>query len=89
MDSIQLQNLFTHLESVITWRVSHSDEDFNLAPQFNPNDYKGSHLGNYISEKKLTHQEVVILLMALLPRLDPSLLKRVYLEYPSLSLIHI
>lgn len=83
MDSIQLQNLFTHLESVITWRVSHSDEDFNLAPQFNPNDYKGSHLGNYISEKKLTHQEVIILLMALLPRLDPSLLKRVYLEYPS------
>ena len=83
MDSIQLQNLFTHLESVITWRVSHSDEDFNLAPRFNPNDYKGSHLGNYISEKKLTHQEVIILLMALLPRLDPSLLKRVYLEYPS------
>ena len=83
MDSIQLQNLFTHLESVITWRVSHADEDFNLAPQFNPNDYKGSHLGNYISEKKLTHQEVIILLMALLPRLDPSLLKRVYLEYPS------
>ncbi|WP_336732549.1 ATP-binding protein [Chryseobacterium sp. VD8] len=83
MDSIQLQNLFTHLESVITWRVSHSDEDFNLAPQLNPNDYKGSHLGNYISEKKLTHQEVIILLMALLPRLDPSLLKRVYLEYPS------
>lgn len=83
MDSIQLQNLFTHLESVITWRVSHFDEDFNLAPQFNPNDYKSSHLGNYISEKKLTHQEVVILLMALLPRLDPSLLKRVYLEYPS------
>lgn len=83
MQPTQLQNLFNYLESVITWRVNHPEEDFSAVPEFNPEDYRNIHLGNYISEKQLTHQEIVILLMALLPRLDPALLKRVYLEFPS------
>lgn len=83
MEAKQLQKLFTHLEEVITWRINHSSEDFNTgAPEFNTHDHEGFQLGNYISGKELTHQEVVILLMALVPRLDPLLLKRIYLEFP-------
>lgn len=83
MEAKQLQKLFTHLEEVITWRINNSSEDFNTgAPEFNTHDHEGFQLGNYISGKELTHQEVVILLMALVPRLDPSLLKRIYLEFP-------
>ncbi|WP_343679601.1 ATP-binding protein [Chryseobacterium arthrosphaerae] len=83
MEAKQLQKLFTHLEEVITWRINNSSEDFNTgAPEFNTHDYEGFQLGNYISGKELTHQEVVILLMALVPRLDPLLLKRIYLEFP-------
>ncbi|GEM_PF-5536456 len=83
MEAKQLQKLFTHLEEVITWRINNSSEDFNIeAPEFNTNDHEGFQLGNYISEKGLTHHEVVVLLMALMPRLDPLLLKRLYLEFP-------
>jgi AAA+ superfamily predicted ATPase len=83
----QIQKLFTHLEEVITWRINNTSEDFNLGvPEFKTDDHKGFQLGDYISGKELTHQEVVILLMALLPRLDPSLLKRIYLEFPNSAL---
>lgn len=84
MEQEQIQKLFTHLEEVIKWRINNASEDFNTAaPDLKTNDHEGFHLGNYISGKKLTHQEVIILLMALLPRLDPSLLKRIFLEFPS------
>lgn len=84
MEQEQIQKLFTHLEEVIKWRINNASEDFNTAaPELKTNDHEGFQLGNYISRKKLTHQEVIILLMALLPRLDPSLLKRIFLEFPS------
>ncbi|UKB82378.1 ATP-binding protein [Chryseobacterium sp. MEBOG06] len=83
MEAKQIQKLFTHLEEVITWRINNSSEHFNVgAPEFKTSDHEGFQLGDYISGKELAHQEVVILLMALLPRLDPSLLKRIYLEFP-------
>ncbi|SIQ61131.1 ATP-binding protein [Chryseobacterium indoltheticum] len=84
MEQEQIQKLFTHLEEVIKWRINNASEDFNTAaPELKTNDHEGFQLGNYISGKKLKHQEVIILLMALLPRLDPSLLKRIFLEFPS------
>ena len=84
MEREQIQKLFTHLEEVITWRINNASENFNTAaPELIINEHEGFQLGNYISGKKLTHQEVIILLMALLPRLDPSLLKRIFLEFPS------
>lgn len=84
METEKIQKLFTHLENVITWRISNSAEDFNIsAPEFKAGDHEGFQLGNYISGKALAHQEVIILLMALLPKLDPALLKRIYLEFPS------
>ncbi|WP_241279847.1 ATP-binding protein [Chryseobacterium cucumeris] len=87
MESEQLQKLFTHLEKVITWRINNPSEDFNVgAPEFNTNNHENFQLGDYISEKELAHQEVVILLMALLPRLDPAFLKRIYLEFPGSAL---
>lgn len=84
MKAEQIQKLFTHLEEVITWRINNSSENFNTgAPDFKSVDYTDFPLGNYISEKNFAHQEVIILLMALLPRLDPALLKRIYLDFPS------
>lgn len=87
MEPTQLQKLFTHLEQVISWRINNSSEHFEKgAPELNRSDCEGFQLGNYISAKELNHQEVIILLMALLPRLDPSLLKRIYLESPNSAL---
>jgi len=87
MEPTQLQKLFTHLEQVISWRINNSSEPFEKgAPELNRSDYEGFQLGNYITAKELSHQEVIILLMALLPRLDPSLLKRMYLEFPNSAL---
>ncbi len=87
MESEQLQKLFTHLEKVITWRINNPSEDFNVgAPEFKTSNHENFQLGDYISGKEFAHQEVVILLMALLPRLDPSLLKRIYLEFPGSAL---
>jgi len=83
----QIQRLFTHLEEVIRWRINNTSEDFDAAaPGFKTNDHEDFQLGEYILVKELAHQEVVILLMALLPRLDPSLLKRSYLEFPNSAL---
>ncbi len=82
-----IQKLFTHLEEVIVWRINNPSEDFNVeGPEFKTNNHEGFHLGDYILEKKLSHQEIIILLMALLPRLDPALLKRIYLEFPNSTL---
>ncbi|MFL9833743.1 ATP-binding protein [Chryseobacterium terrae] len=86
MQPKQIQKLFTHLEEVITWRINNASEDFIKAPEFKTNDHEGFQLGDYISAKDFDHQEVVILLMALLPRLDPSLLKRIFLEFPNSAL---
>lgn len=87
METIQIQKLFTHLEEVIAWRIKNASEEFiTEAPEFKKGDHKGSQLGDYISDKNLVHHEVVILLMALLPRLDPSLLKRIFLEFPNSTL---
>lgn len=87
MEPKQIQNLFTHLEDVITWRINNASEDFTTeAPEFKTNNHEGFQLGDYISQKQFTHQEVVILLTALLPRLDPSLLKRIYLDFPNSAL---
>lgn len=87
METEKIQQLFTHLENVIIWRINNSSEDFNTgAPGFETGGNQGFQLGDYISGKKLIHQEIVILLLALLPRLDPSLLKRIYLEFPASSL---
>lgn len=86
MESEQLHKLFIHLEQVITWRINNSSQSFAFdAPGFDGSNYKGFQLGNYISEKKLCHQEIIILLMALLSRLEPLLLKRIYLEFPHAS----
>ncbi|MEC3874321.1 ATP-binding protein [Chryseobacterium salviniae] len=87
MEAEQIQKLFTHLEDVIIWRINNSSEDFNTgAPEFRTEGPKGFYLEEYISRKKLVHQEVIILLMALLPRLEPALLKRIYLEFPNSTL---
>lgn len=87
MESEQLQELFTHLEKVITWRINNPSEDFNIgAPEFNPNNHENFQLGHYISGKGLTHKEIIILLIALLPRLEPTLLKRIFLEFPGNTL---
>lgn len=84
MESKQLQQLFTHLEDVITWRINNPSKDFNIeAPEFSYSGHEGFSLGDFISEKELAHQEVIILLMALLPRLDPSLLRRINLQTPN------
>lgn len=84
MEAKKIQKLFTHLENVIIWRISNSAEDFNTAaPEFRAVEHRGFPLGDYISGKGLAHQEVIILLMALLPKLDPALLKRIYLEFPN------
>jgi len=84
MEAKKIQKLFTHLENTITWRINNPTEDFSTgAPEFRTSDHEGFQLGDYISGKELAHQEVIILLMALLPRLDPALLKRIYLEFPN------
>lgn len=83
MEAEKLQTLFTHLEEVITWRIRNASEDFGTgAPEYISANHENFPLGAYISQKGLLHQEVIILLMALLPRLDPALLKRIYLEFP-------
>lgn len=83
MEAEKLQTLFTHLEEVITWRINNASEDFmTAAPELINDNHENFPLGDYISQKGLVHQEVIILLMALLPRLDPALLKRIYLEFP-------
>lgn len=86
MEAEQIQRLFTHLEDVITWRINNSSEDFNTAPEFRNEGREDFYLEEFISRKRLAHQEVIILLMALLPRLEPALLKRIYLEFPNSTL---
>lgn len=87
MEQEYIQELFTHLEEVIIWRIENPSAHFNTgAPEFRIMDHENFPLGNCISGKKYTHQEVIILLTALLPRVDPSFLKRIYLKFPNSAL---
>jgi len=64
MESKKLQQIFSYLEQVIIWRINNPSKDFNIeAPGYSTSDHEGFPLGDYISEKELAHQEVVILLM--------------------------
>lgn len=84
MESKKLQEIFSYLEQVIIWRINNPEKDFNIeGPGFSTSDHEGFPLGDYISEKKLARHEVVILLLALMPKLDPALLRRIYLEVPN------
>lgn len=87
MESQKLQQIFSYLEQVIIWRINNPSSDFNIeSPGFSTSNHEGFPLGDYISEKELARHEVVILLMALMPRLDPALLRRIYLEVPNSEL---
>ena len=87
MESNTIQQLFIHLEDIIIWRINNPSLDFNTkAPILSTSSHDGFLLGNFIKGKELAHHEVVILLMALMPRLDPTLLRRIYLEAPNSEL---
>ena len=76
--SEQLQYLFNYLENVVLWRISNPSEDFkSKGPKFEIIDFKGSPLGHFIVNKKLSNQEIVVLLMALMPRLKIDLLSEI------------
>ncbi len=90
MESNTIQQLFIHLEDIIIWRINNPSLDFNIkAPILSTSSHDGFLLGNFIKEKELAHHEVVILLMALMPRLDPTLLRRIYLEAPNSELFDV
>lgn len=82
-----IDQLYIHLEDIIIWRINNPSQDFNIeAPQFSTNNHEGFSLVSFIVKKELAHHEVVILLMALMPQLDPTLLRRIYLEVPNSEL---
>jgi ATPase family associated with various cellular activities (AAA) len=87
MESKKIEHLFLHLEDIITWRINNPTKDFNIeAPQLSTGNLDGFSLGDFIVNKKLAHHEIVIFLMALMPRLDSTLLRRIYLKEPNSEL---
>lgn len=87
MESNTIQQLFIHLEDILIWRINNPSLDFNIeAPKLTTSNHNGFSLGKFIIEEELAHHEVVILLLALMPRLDPTLLRRIYLEVPNSEL---
>ena len=73
-----VQDVFSHLETVMLWRLYHPEGNFYTeAPKYKSALYKGTPLGDYIHVNQLSHAEVIILLLALSTHVHPQLLYKV------------
>ncbi len=81
------EELINHLTEVINWRMMNPGADFEDAPPFTTYDFRKCPLGEYILVNELKHEEVIVLLMALLPRLEPLLLKNLVGQHGDLQLL--
>lgn len=87
METGGIQELFNYLERIIKWRIENPSLDFNSdAPVFAAEKPQDSLLAKFIEINRLSRQEIIILLMALMPRLVPTLLRRIYLDTPNSEL---
>jgi len=73
-----LEKIFSFLRETISWRIQHPTGDFSTeAPGFTSRDLGDSLLNGYIQEHQLSHQESIVLLLAMAPHLSPEFLLNV------------
>lgn len=82
---IELKNIFSFLEELIVWRIKNDDGDFEKeAPNLNIKKLGKSYFGAFLKEEKLSKAEATILLLAIVPSVQPSfLLDIVSKEFPN------
>ncbi|MFP9114578.1 ATP-binding protein [Flavobacterium sp. RHBU_3] len=80
MKTEEIKQLFGYLEEVIKWRTENPAEDFDTYSPEYVTIGSDSQITDFIVKNDLTRQEIIILLMAFTPRLDPTLLRNIYLK---------
>ncbi len=74
-----LQLLFRHLKEVMQWRDQHPNADLTEGPSFNIRILNNSTIGDFINSSSIayTHEEVLILLLAISPHVYSELIREV------------
>lgn len=80
----ELRTIFTFLKTIISWRIKNDAGNFETeAPTLDLKELEKSKLGEFLKNENLSQAEVVVLLLALAPSLNPSLLlDTVVTEFP-------
>ncbi len=70
-----LSAVFSFLRETISWRIQHPETRFqDNAPGFTPESFGSSLLARFISDQALSHEETIVLLLAITPHLSPDFL---------------
>lgn len=73
-----LSNIFSFLQETVSWRIQNRGLAFaDNAPGFSPQTMGDSLLARFIKDQKLSHEESVVLLLAITPHLSPDFLLNV------------
>ncbi|MEW7277023.1 ATP-binding protein [Aquimarina sp. 2201CG1-2-11] len=77
-----LQILFNHLKEVMKWRDENPDTDLSEGPRYDPAILQNTSIGKYIkiSKSNYSHEEILVLLLALSPYLYAHLIREVTIE---------
>ena len=82
-----INNAYSYLKEVIIWRLENPNITIQNCPiDYQTNQFLGSSIGTYINDKKLTHEETIILLLALSPHLYSTLIRDITLESKNTTL---
>ncbi|WP_299677207.1 ATP-binding protein [uncultured Dokdonia sp.] len=75
------QQIFDHLKEVILWRLENTKTPLNECPlKYIPSEYEGNSLSHYISKYALDQEEIISLLLSLVPHVYPTFLRDVSIE---------
>lgn len=75
------QHIFDHLKEVILWRLENTETPLKVCPlKYTSSAYEESALGNYITKHALHQEEIIALLLSLVPHVYPTFLRDVSIE---------
>ncbi|WP_299763410.1 ATP-binding protein [uncultured Dokdonia sp.] len=75
------QQIFDYLKEVILWRLENTETPLKVCPlKYTPSTYEESSLGNYIAKHALDQEEIISLLLSLVPHVYPTFLRDVSIE---------
>jgi len=70
--------LFSFLKEVIVWRIHHLDSDFNSkAPKLKTGALESNWFSSYINQHQFSQEEIIVILLALTPNMNPDFLLNV------------
>ena len=79
-NNLAIDTAFSYLYELISWRIKNSTEHLSQAPQFDVESINNSLLGSFLLSNSFSTEEIITILIAFAPQLNPTLLLTVVTE---------